>query len=103
MSSYDGDEPKTEAAPEPQPKSSLDHVAQPISSETGPPQPKAKYDEPIKTEPEPLGHDQHAYSNPQNGSTAWTDIQGNGGQDNNNYGDAVVEEETRGIGIKEDG
>ena len=79
-----------------------DHVDQSIPSETGPLQSDLKYDEPVKTEPEPLDHDQHAYNNGQNGTSAWTEVQGNGGNENN-YGDGGVEEESRGIGIKEDG
>ena len=61
-----------------------------------------KLENPIKEEPEILNQDQHVYSNGQNGTSAWTDGQGNEGHENS-YADGAVEEESRGIGIKEDG
>lgn len=44
----------------------------------------------------------HVYSNGKNSTPAWVDGQANGRQDNN-FGDGAAEEESRGIGIKEDG
>lgn len=61
-----------------------------------------EFDNTIKEEPETLNQDQHPYSNGQNGTSAWTDGQGNEGHENS-YADGAVEEESRGIGIKEDG
>lgn len=56
----------------------------------------------IKEESGDNDHDQHAYGNGQNGAP-WMDGQGNDGQGISNYIDTAVEEESRGIGIKEDG
>ena len=78
-----------------------DPVAESIPSEIRPIQTETKHNEVGKTEPENLNHDSHAYTNGQNSASTWNDGQGNDGHDN--YGDIAVEEESRGIGIKEDG
>ncbi len=77
-------------------------MEKPIVTGTALSQDEIKYEEPIKEQPEVMDHDQTAYTNGQNGTPAWADSQGNARQDNN-FGDAAVEEESRGIGIKEDG
>lgn len=102
VSSYDGDEQNTKQAPQPQPAPLPDRVEEPIAAEPGPPQKDVKFEDLIKVEPETLNQDQHIYSNGQNGTSVWADSQGNEAHENN-YGDGAVEEESRGIGIKEDG
>lgn len=77
-------------------------MEKPIVVGTVPQQDEIKYDELIKEEPQAVDQNPHVYSNGQNSTPAWVDGQANGRHDNN-FGDGAAEEESRGIGIKEDG
>ena len=101
--SYDGDDTNTKPAPQSQPEVLSDHKAEKlIVVGTVSTKDEIKYDEPIKEEPEAVDQNHHVYSNGQNSTPAWVDGQANGRHDNN-FGDGAAEEESRGIGIKEDG
>ena len=100
--SYDGDDnvPKGTSqvhlndSSEPlQPTNPADNVQ--VSTET-------KTEPPVINDNEVPDHDQPVYNNDQDGASTWTNGQGNGAQDVN-YIEPTAEEESRGIGIKEDG
>lgn len=99
--SYDGDDTISKSVQQPQP-SLPEPVEISTAIEISSASNGANNDSTIKEESGDNNHDQHAYGNGQTG-TSWMDGQGNDGQGISSYIDTAVEEESRGIGIKEDG
>ena len=107
--SYDADEVTTKA-PTPAPnESSSEHKENLVPGASVPPPIESKVEAPTEKVPEHIESDIQAYGDEvhgqggQNGGAmTWNDAQGN--EDRvNNYNDASAEEESRGVGIKEDG
>lgn len=106
--SYDGDEVTTKDVTEPQlqPEPQQESIPEPSKSIASAEQNSSTIEQKQEAPADPEGaasdYDKHTYANGHSGAPAWVEGLNNERQVNN-YGDVGPEEESRGIGIKEDG